>query len=315
MRGSTGYRADRAVDRPSPSRRGWRRSPLARTPGDSVRIPAALCGIFGLKTSPGLWSTEGVLPLSPTFDTVGLLTRSAADAALVFEQLSDAHLPPAPDLTGLQFAEPANYEPPMEPDVEAAFQAATDSLQASGVRFGTLEMAEAADRVEVFPVVLATELMDRFGAARFARDRDAIDPVVAKRMETGLETDRTRYDNAIARHAALKDIMSERLVGFDGWVSPTTAVVAPVTDAFEDIERGLQLTLGITCYTQPANLFGQCAVTLPLPSDTLPIGFQVSASAGRDAELLAIALSLEAMFGRAEPRDMSDFLAGEIIHE
>ena len=288
---------------------------LGSDTGGSVRIPAALCGIFGLKTSLGHWATEGVLPLSPTFDTVGLLSRSAADAAVVFELLSDARLPPAPDLAGLRFAEPSGYDLPLEPEVDAAFQAALDKLRGLGVTFGPVEMAEASERADVFPVVLATELMDRFGADRFARDRGSIDPVVAKRMERGLQADRTPYDTAITRHAALTDLMAERLAGFDGWVSPTTAVVAPVTDAFEDVERGLQLTLGITCYTQPGNLFGQCAVTLPLSSDKLPIGFQISASAGLDAELLAIALGLEAVFGQAAPRDMSDFLAGEIQDE
>ncbi len=56
--------------------------------GGSVRIPAALCGVFGLKTMVGLFDTSGVFPLSTTLDTIGLLTRSAADAALAFTVLT-----------------------------------------------------------------------------------------------------------------------------------------------------------------------------------------------------------------------------------
>lgn len=55
--------------------------------GGSIRIPAALCGIFGLKTSAGRWPTDGVLPYSTTFDTIGLLTKTAADAAVAFSAI------------------------------------------------------------------------------------------------------------------------------------------------------------------------------------------------------------------------------------
>lgn len=56
--------------------------------GGSVRVPAAMCGLFGLKTTAGLWPNNGVFPLEPNTDTIGLLTRSACDAALAFETLN-----------------------------------------------------------------------------------------------------------------------------------------------------------------------------------------------------------------------------------
>ncbi len=287
---------------------------LGSDTGGSVRIPAALCGVFGLKTSVGLWPTDGVLPLAPTFDTVGLLTRSAGDAALVFEALSDARLPPPPDPAQLRLAQPVGYRPEVEPAVQEAFDAAIGRLQAVGVEFGTVAMAEASERADVFPVVLATELMDLFGADRFLRERSGIDPVIAKRMERGLDSDRSAYEGAVARHKALAQIMAERLTGFDGWVAPTTAIVAPVAEAFQDVARGLELTLGITCNTQPANLFGQCAVTLPLSSDPLPTGFQIAALDGRDAHLLATACAVEAVLGRPQPLDLSGFVERQAAH-
>lgn len=287
---------------------------LGSDTGGSVRIPAALCGVFGLKTSIGYWPTDGVFPLAPTFDTVGLLTRSAGDAAFVFEELSDVRLPPVPRTAEVRLALPKGYASPTEPDIVAAFDDAIERLRAAGVRFGSVDISEAAERSAVFPVVLATELMDHFGAERFARERSRIDPVIAQRMERGLETDRAPYTNAVARHKTITKIMAERLVGFDGWVAPTTAVVAPVAEAFEDVQRGLELTLGITCNTQPANLFGQCAVTLPLPSVPLPIGFQITAKGGSDAQLLAIACAVEDVFGRPAPPDMSGFVNEEAAH-
>jgi aspartyl-tRNA(Asn)/glutamyl-tRNA(Gln) amidotransferase subunit A len=280
---------------------------LGSDTGGSVRIPAALCGVFGLKTSFGLWPTAGVLPLSPTFDTVGLITRTAIDAAFVFEVLSSAAQPPAPHLSRVRLALPGGYEPTLEPAVRDAFAAAVARLRTEGVTFGTVEMPEAAERSAVFPVVLATELMDIFGAERFTADRAHIDPVIAERMARGLQPDRTPYTEAILRHTVLKDVMIGRLKDFDGWVAPTTAIVAPAAEAFGDVERGLELTLGITCYTQPVNLFGQCAVTLALPSLSLPVGFQIAAASGQDAQLLALACEVERVLGRAAPADVTGF--------
>jgi aspartyl-tRNA(Asn)/glutamyl-tRNA(Gln) amidotransferase subunit A len=180
-------------------------------------------------------------------------------------------------------------------------------LHAAGVKFGIVEMPEAEERSAVFPVVLATELMDNFGKEKFAAERSRIDPVIAERMARGLETDRTAYTEAIARHAALKEVMAKRLEGFDGWVAPTTAIVAPAAEAFGDVKRGLELTLAITCYTQPVNLFGQCAVTIPLPSPSLPIGLQIAASPGQDSPLLALACAVEELVGHAGLADMTGF--------
>lgn len=282
---------------------------LGSDTGGSVRIPAALCGIFGLKTSFGLWSTDGVLPLSPTFDTVGLLTRTAADAARVFETLSRTTLPMAPDISHVHLAHPRGYELPLEPDVRDAFHAAVKRLRKAGATFGIVEMSEAAERAAVFPVVLATELMDFFGVERFAAERGRIDPVIAERMARGLDPDRTPYADALSRHRTLTNVMTERLAGFDGWVAPTTAIVAPTADDFGDVERGLQLTLAITGNTQPANLFGQCAVTLPLRSPSLPVGFQIAGAPGGDAALLALACEVEGVLGDAGSLDVAGFVS------
>lgn len=81
-----------------------------------------------------------------------------------------------------------------------------------------------------------------------------MDPVVATRLARALETDDKSYQNAVARHGGLTRIMADRLAGFDGWIAPTTAIVAPHAAAFEDPALGLELTLGVTCNTQPANL-------------------------------------------------------------
>jgi aspartyl-tRNA(Asn)/glutamyl-tRNA(Gln) amidotransferase subunit A len=77
--------------------------------GGSVRLPASLCGIFGLKTTVGLWPTDGVFPLSPTLDSIGLLTRSAEDAAIAFAVLTGRPIPTAASLRALRLGLPEDF--------------------------------------------------------------------------------------------------------------------------------------------------------------------------------------------------------------
>ncbi|MDP6883842.1 MAG: amidase, partial [Rhodospirillales bacterium] len=77
--------------------------------GGSVRGPAAFCGVFGLKTTKGLWPTDGVFPLSPTLDTIGLLTGSAADAALIAAALQGRPVTPSSPPRGLRLGRPDDH--------------------------------------------------------------------------------------------------------------------------------------------------------------------------------------------------------------
>jgi aspartyl-tRNA(Asn)/glutamyl-tRNA(Gln) amidotransferase subunit A len=279
--------------------------------GGSVRNPAALCGIFGLKTTYGLWPTDGVIPLAPSFDSIGLLTRSAADARTVFAALEGSAPPALPDVSGLRLARPTGYPLPadaaIDAEVAAAFDAALDRLARRGVTITDVAVPEAAERETIFPLAFAVELMERFGLERFEANRDRLDPVVAVRLERAIGADMKAYHAAIARHRALVGIMRDRMAGLDGWIMPTTLITAPKVEDFSDPDRGLQLTMGITRNTQPANLFGQCAVSLPLPGTRLPVGLQLVAAPGRDAELIALACAVAEVTGSPPLPDVRAF--------
>jgi aspartyl-tRNA(Asn)/glutamyl-tRNA(Gln) amidotransferase subunit A len=275
--------------------------------GGSVRNPAALCGIFGLKTTHGLWSTDGVLPLAPSFDSLGLLTRTAADAGTVFAALQGRALPPAPEVAGLRLAQPTGYAGAIDAEVAAAFDTALTRLRARGVIITEVPVPEAAERETIFPTTFAVELMARFGLERFTANRDRLDPVVAIRLERAIGADMDAYRAGIARHHALVGIMRDRMAGLDGWILPSTLITAPAVADFTDPEQGLQLTMGITRNTQPVNLFGQCAVSLPLPGTPLPVGLQIVAAPGRDAELMAMACAIAAVIGQPPLPDIHAF--------
>lgn len=275
--------------------------------GGSVRNPAALCGIFGLKTTYGLWPTDGVLPLAPSFDSIGLLTRSAGDAATVFSALQGVVLPPAPDLSTLRLARPTGYPAATDPEVGAAFDAALDRLRGRGVTITEIAVPEAAERETIFPLTFAVELMEKLGLDRFLANRHRLDPVIATRLARAIGADMAAYRAGIARHRALVDNMRGRMAGLDGWILPTLLITAPKVEDFTDPELGLKLTMGITHNTQPANLFGQCAVSLPLPGTRLPVGLQIVAAPDRDAALLAMACAVEQVTGRPPLPDVSAF--------
>ncbi|MDP6787477.1 MAG: amidase [Rhodospirillales bacterium] len=280
--------------------------------GGSVRLPAALCGTFGLKTTVGLWPTDGVFPLAPHLDSIGPLTRSAADAALVFAALTGAPAPVAEPLGGLRLGRPENYFfDNLDAQVESCTAAALGALEEAGVEFVPIDVPEASEREGYFPVALPACLIAGLGRERFLAGRADIDPVVALRGDRGLEVTADAYIRLERRREDLCRIAADRMKDLDGWVSPTAALVAPPVAQFDDPDVGLKLALAITQDTQPGNLFGQCGTSTPIQSygSDLPVGLQIVCASGHDAKALSIALAVEEVVGIPPGPDLSGFAA------
>jgi aspartyl-tRNA(Asn)/glutamyl-tRNA(Gln) amidotransferase subunit A len=279
--------------------------------GGSVRLPAALCGTFGLKTTVGLWPLDGVFPLSPTLDSLGLLTRTAADASTVFYALSGKPEPAPAQIDRLTFGKPAAYfYAALHKAVASCVEAALERIAAAGARMVTIEVPEAAEREAIFPALLPAELIGVLGRASFENGRAEMDPVVATRAARGLEVSAEQYIRLIRRQRELAVIAAERMRGLDGWITPTAALPPPPVADFDDLEDALRLAFSITRATQPVNLFGQCAANLPihhLGSD-LPVGLQIVCAANADEALLAIARAAETLLGTPPPPDLGGFV-------
>src|SRR4051812_39994503 len=129
--------------------------------GGSIRIPAAACGIVGLKPSFGEVSIDGVVPLSRTLDHVGPLTQTVADASLVYHALlGDEHVPPPVPLPlhGVRLAIPRGYFfEVLDDEVRARFEEAVGRLRAAGVHVDEIEIHHTAD---IAPVYLHIVLAD-----------------------------------------------------------------------------------------------------------------------------------------------------------
>ena len=272
--------------------------------GGSVRVPAAFNGVFGLKTTFGLWPTEGAVPLDPRLDSIGLLTRSAVDAAIAYQAINaqltghsaSESIEPA-DLASLNLGLPSNYFfESLDADVETAVEQANQMLRGEGVRFDAVAVPEAPEREDYFPVALPASVVSLLGRERFEANRAVIDSVIEKRVASGLGVKASDYLALEALRLRSQISAQARFDGFDAWASPTTASAAPALSDLDDPANAMRLALGMTRNTQPANYLGQCSVSLPLPrgEGELPIGYQLMCPAGEDARVLSLAMAIEA---------------------
>ncbi|PLC52126.1 amidase [Pollutimonas nitritireducens] len=272
--------------------------------GGSVRVPAAFNGVFGLKTTAGLWPTDGAFPLDPRVDSIGLLTRSAKDALLAFKTISSVlfgcgYQPrrSGARLDRLCLGVPQNhFGDNLNPKISEAFLVANEQLKAQGCLLEDIVVPEAPERAGYFPVSMPSSLLSVLGMENFLAQKHLMDPVIAKRVESGLDVKAYTFLALEDKRTKSRAAVEERFIGYDAWVSPTTADFAPLISDLEDPEKGMQLALGMTQNTQPANHLGLCSISLPLPVDGLPIGYQLMGAPDTDLKLLEIAVEIEKVF-------------------
>lgn len=279
--------------------------------GASVRLPAALCGVFGLRTNPEIWRTDGVFPLAPVMDSIGPLTKSAADAAIVYSALTGEPVPEASAIGGLRLGKPQDYYfDSMDPEVELCMDAALAKLAAAGIEIAPVRVPEAKEREAYFPVALPAYAVGVLGRERYHNERDNMDPIVAARIGSGLEVKAAEFIQQEFRRMELEKMMERRMDGYDAWVVPTSALVARPAEDFSDVERGLPLTMAITQATQPGSMFGQCGSSIPIHAlgSKLPVGLQVVCRRHEVAKALSVSLAIEDIIGVPPQADLSGFL-------
>ncbi len=272
---------------------------LGSDTGGSVRQPAACCGVVGYKASNRLWSNEGVFPLAPTFDSVGVFSRSVND----LQQFYGALVPGEPiarrPVAGLRLGRPVeHYFDNLQPAVAAGFEWAEGRLREAGAEVVPIHVPEAAEIDAVFAKMIPVEFLATVGVDRFLAGRDRIDPVAFARARLGIDVKAVEYVELYRRHLALARAVDQSMVGLDGWIMPTMPCLPVALDGITDVDAGSAWNILATQNTRPGNLFQQCGISLPIfrADDDLPIGFQIMGRNGRDAELLAVAAALETVF-------------------
>jgi aspartyl-tRNA(Asn)/glutamyl-tRNA(Gln) amidotransferase subunit A len=276
--------------------------------GGSVRLPAALCGLVGFKPSMGIWSTQGVFPLAPTFDTVGIFTHAVADAVLVLEATTAQRVPPAPRPDALRLGRALPLFDDLDPPVERATTRAVRRLEEAGVRLVDIDLPETGELAAVFGRILAGELVLYLGRERLVAHRASIDPVPWSRIEPELDIDPPALDALRGRQRALAASVAQRIGGVDALLSPTTPLLADAAEDLADPAAAIAWNRRSGRNTRPGNLFGLCGISLPVHrGDELPVGLQLMCPGGTDDRLLAIAASVEALLGRGPAPDLALF--------
>jgi aspartyl-tRNA(Asn)/glutamyl-tRNA(Gln) amidotransferase subunit A len=242
--------------------------------------------------------------LSPTFDTTGLLARSATDLAFAFRQLDGAVVPSLADLTGIRLgrAEPFFWED-TSPGVSERVDDALSLAAADGARVADAELPAAKELFELYRKggIVSAELY-AFLSAELPDWLETLDPRVCRRMDASKELPAWDYLQRKARYAALALDAAHSLAGIDALVSPTVPITPPpVADVADDevYARTNLLALRNTC---PASFLGLCAVTIPAGRDAagMPVGLQLVGAPGSETRLLAIAMRLERLLHKKD---------------
>ncbi len=279
--------------------------------GGSVRNPAAFCGVSGLKTTFGLWPSDGMCHTAPSVDSIGLLTRSAVDAAHVFAAIEGiANLDPPP-LRGLRLGRPTNhFFDNLDDAVAARTEAVLDRLARAGAEIVPIAFPETDERIQFLNDFTTPEFLAVIGRERLLAERDAMTPLTVERTLPALDVKADAYIRLVWRRRELAPLIKERMRGLDAWLTPTIGMVAPTLDEITDVEKGLALEARLGINTHNVSMWSLCAASVPVqePGD-LPIGLQVVSAGGTEARLLAICRAIEGEIGAPPLPDLAPFLA------
>ncbi len=273
---------------------------LGSDTGGSIRIPAALCGLVGFKSTQSRTPLAGAFPLSFTLDTVCAMARNVEDCLLVDAVLAGVPLAPRPrPLAGARLALPqAVLLDALEPAVAHAFENALTRLSAAGARIVPVPLPELAE----IPRINAPggfSAVEAFATHREAlrTQRERFDPRVAARIALGESVSAADYIVMQQRRREWIARTAHALAGFDAFVCPTVPIVAPpIAELAAGDEAFFKANGLLLRNTFVVNFLDGCAFTLPCHAPgSLPVGLMLAAPAGHDAALAALALAAEAV--------------------
>lgn len=291
---------------------------LGTDTGGSIRVPAALTGIVGLKTTYGVISREGVYPLSPTLDTVGILATSAADARIMFELM---RAPPDPEGGAVEAEGPADIAGMKLAFADSLFENVDDEVRRAVLAAGEL-LARMGASVEHIPfpeaeAAVADNPHGRISVVEgywqnkdiLATDSPWLDAMVVQSFSAGPTTLAVDYFDSVHGLTPLRAATDRALAPYDALLSPTLPTTA--TSIAQVSQSGTAYDNENSVYaqiTRVANVLDLCGVSVPcgFSQDGLPIGLQIMGKPDCEAVILRVAAAyIEARWKGRIPRPPS----------
>jgi aspartyl-tRNA(Asn)/glutamyl-tRNA(Gln) amidotransferase subunit A len=280
---------------------------LGTDTGGSVRIPAALCGIYGLRPTTGRLSTQGVFPVAPTLDTVGPIARSVGNLRAAWGAIASPTLPPFPQAPAQAPSDAGRLVPRITvvrsgltsravPSQREAADRAAELLRDAGFDITVAKIPELEALGDLYPLIQGPEL-SAIHHQRMVEAPELFDPEILERLQKASRIEGWRYVEALERRRALTHDLGKRVASTDVLLLPTVPIEAPWLDQREapDLGAGWQNVIeALTAFTAPFSVLGWPAMTVPIVGrGPLPQSVQLAARPGREDLLLQIAQALE----------------------
>lgn len=279
---------------------------LATDTGGSARIPAACCGVVGFRPGAGRYPSDGILTLSPTRDTIGVIARSVADLLPVDAILAgeiDANMGPGSAVTHIAVLDDGGLAL-CDASVAEAYSTWVQARRVEGVRITEVDVAPllALDDQASFPIALRETILE---FRRRAADMNmAYDDFVA-----GIAGDDVRALMASdppsehARRQAIDRVLPQMVAWYgqtleaaDMLALPTIPALPPLRDEHETMMvqgEAVPTFQTLITFTSPASLAGVPSLSLPIPCEGGPAAIMLEAPRGADRHLMAMASTIE----------------------
>ena len=261
--------------------------------GGSIRIPAAYCGVTGLKPSFGRVSLEGIQALSPSLDHAGPLARTCADAALALGGMTGTRLHvPRAELSGLRIGimHHPGADKFLQTEVQEHFDHVIRDLTHAGAHVRPIKVPDLELARDALIAIIEPEasLIHR----DLLRDQsEGFSSITRAQLEAGFGISAVDYLNALQVRERLTAEFQRAFESIDAILSPSVPWVAPAEDPAVGGEEGT----GEMMYSAIYNLVGLPAVSVPcgMNSEGLPSGLQIATSWHKDELALSIGRALE----------------------
>ena len=280
--------------------------------GGSIRMPAGLCGIVGLKPTFGLLTRHGIMEISPSMDHHGPMTRTVRDCAIILRAIAgydskdpDSSRHAIPDylrainggLKGLKIGIPQEfYKFPIEPEVKQAVKRALNKLFELGAIIKKVNWPMLSYAQTISSAILAVDAAHSLRALILKHPRK-IDSSVRNRIASGFFIPAVSYLQVQTARAKLNCQSYDLLREVDLLAGPTLGVPAPKIGEKEIVAAGSKMSVfkALPPFVRPFNLNGLPAISIPcgFTSGNLPIGLQIAGRPFSEKTILKVAYAYE----------------------